>query len=213
MLEIAKYSDTDRDAVRDICFQTGFLGRSMEEIVDHGALFLDLSLNYFFTRGGDCRIVARENGKTVGYVLVATDKNDYFAYNKVYYIKRTAAEVATLRLFRKKERKYYARMLMYYLNGELKMPEFKDYPALLHINVAPGHQHKGIGGKMFEEMFACLEKSDCTGVQLQTTSANSTAAPFFKTHGFIELASKETGFYKAYGTGDVRLIAMGKKLR
>ncbi len=213
MVEIAKFTDADRDAVRDICFRTGFLGRSMEGIIDYGDLFLDLSLNYFFTYGGDCRVVAREDEKTVGYVLVATDKNDYYAYNRSYYIKRAVSDVAAFRLFRKKELKYYARMLLYYLNGELKMPEFEEYPALLHVNVAPGRRRAGIGGKMFEEAFKCLEKSGCPGVQLQTTSANDTATPFFKKHGFIELASKETNFYKAYGMGTVRLIAMGKKLQ
>jgi ribosomal protein S18 acetylase RimI-like enzyme len=212
MIEICEYNDNYREDIRRICFQTGFHGKSLEEIIDYKDLFIDLSTHYFLDAGTSHIYVAKDGQKIVGYVMVIPDTKKYKRSSFIYYIYRVFLDVVRLRLFGKKERDFYVRLMIYYLKGELTLPEFDEYPSLLHINVAPGYQGQGIGGKLFEAMFDCLRKLGCPGVQLQTTSANEKSVGFFKRYGFEELASKKTSFYKPFGYPAVQTIVMGKKL-
>jgi ribosomal protein S18 acetylase RimI-like enzyme len=211
MIEIREYRGGDRDAVRQICSDTGFLGNSIKKIIDYTDLFIDLDTNFFLNDKNTCIYVATDNEKVVGYVLLTPDVKRYKKLSTKYYMYRVFLDVIRFRLFRKKEYMYYVRLLIYYLKGEFTLPEFYDYPALLHINVAPGHQEQGIGRMLFDALFACVRKFNCPAVQLKTTSANEKSVGFFKKFGFEELTSKETSFYKPYGLAAVRTIVMGKK--
>ena len=211
MIGIREYSSGDIEAVRQICSETGFLGNSIENIIDYKDLFIDLDINYFLNDKNTCIYVATDREKVVGYVILTPDIMRYKKLSTKYYIYRVFLDVIRFRLFRKKEYMYYVRLFIYYLKGEFTLPEFDEYPAILHINVAPGHQGRGIGKMLFDAMFECLRKFNSPGIQLQTTSANENSVGFFKKFGFEELASKETSFYKPYGFNAVRLIVMGKK--
>jgi len=211
MAEIVEYSQSDREAVREICFRTGFLGKSLAGIIDYKDLFVDLATHYFLDARKSCIFVAKDSGRVIGYGVIIDDVKEYKISSTKYYIYRVFLDVVRFRLFRKKEFLYYTRLLLYYLKGDFTLPEFYEYPALLHINISDGYQGLGIGSRLFESMFAGLKSKSCSGVQLQTHSANEKSVGFFKKHGFAELASKETKFYQTYGAGVVKTIAMGKK--
>ena len=211
MIEIEKYSAVDREGVRDVCFSTGFLGRSLEGIVDGRELFLDLATFYFLDVDSSGVFVAKDNGKVAGYVFVS-DRAGYTAFARGYFVRRTAAWLLKFWRISGKDAKYYYRFFLSFLRGEMRMPPLSQFPAALHINVAEPYQRAGVGSMLFNAMFAYLQQVKCKGVLLHTTSANEKGTMFFKKHGFEELLSIPSGFYKGWGMNDVKNIVMGKRL-
>ena len=109
MIEIVEYSEADREAVREICFQTGFLGGTLDGIIDNKDLFLDLATHYFLDVKKDFILTAKDSGKVVGYLFVTPEKQKFKASSTKYYIFRVLIDVFRFRLFSKKEYKYYIR--------------------------------------------------------------------------------------------------------
>jgi ribosomal protein S18 acetylase RimI-like enzyme len=83
------------------------------------------------------------------------------------------------------------------------------YPAHLHINVAPGHHHAGIGTALLESVMGALRAQNARGVHLKTSTANDAALRFYAKHGFRRLHS--TGG-SLWGLPGVATICMGRTL-
>jgi hypothetical protein len=66
---IRKYRESDRDEVRRICCDTGFLGEPIESIFKDRELFADLFTNVYLDYEPDWSLVAESDGKVVGYLL------------------------------------------------------------------------------------------------------------------------------------------------
>ncbi len=209
-MEVVKYSEADRAAVRDICFRTGFLGATLEGIVNNKDLFIDLSTHYFLDVMESGVFIAREDGRVAGYLFVA-DEKAFGRFSRKYYIRRVAADVLRLRIFNKKDFKFYVGIFRSYFRHEFDFGTFPEYPAVLHVNILKEYQGSGVGEMLFGEMFEHLRALGRPGVRLQTTTANPHSVHFFKKHGFEELASKETKFYIPYGYAGVRNVVMGLK--
>jgi ribosomal protein S18 acetylase RimI-like enzyme len=210
MVEITKYRLTDYDAIRQIYLETGFAGKPIKEILDNTGLFLDLISYYIFIPESGETLVARENGIPVGFNFVSLDKKNYDKIQKEFYFRRIVREINNFYRFTNRDWKYYMAYASSFLKGELTFPEYKEYPAILHINVSPNYQGHGVGKALFNALFVYLKEKRCPGIQLQTTSVNLKALGLFKSFGFELLASKPSSIYKKYGMGDVSNLLMGR---
>jgi RimJ/RimL family protein N-acetyltransferase len=66
-----------------------------------------------------------------------------------------------------------------------------DWPAELHINLLPGWQGQGLGGRLMEAYLAALRERNVPGVFLETSSRNLQALPFYERLGFSLVADEE----------------------
>jgi GNAT superfamily N-acetyltransferase len=210
---IDTYRSEYLEAIRDICFRTGFAGESLEEIVDNKDLFVDLDINYFISEWMSEAIVAKVNDKVAGYLFIAPDEKNYIKYKSRYFTKRIFEAVIRIWQFSRRDVSYYSQYILASLRGEFKNPVFyEEYPSLLHINVAPECQSHGVGTKLFAAMDALLARIESPGVHLVTTSLNYKALNFYDVHGFRELYRKKAAFYRKWVKEDVFYIVLGKKL-
>ena len=94
-------------------------------------------------------------------------------------------------------------------NRNLNLKIYKTYPAHLHIDLLPGTQGQGLGGRLLAHFEDHVRERGAPGVHLQTTNYNYKAVPFYSKHGY-ELAYETAIDHPLLE--DLRLLAFVKPL-
>lgn len=68
-LKIRPYSPSDRQAVRDICCDTGFMGQPIDPVYIDRDAFADFFTRYYTDIEPENALVAEDEGRVVGYML------------------------------------------------------------------------------------------------------------------------------------------------
>jgi hypothetical protein len=68
-VSIRRYQESDREAIRQICCDTGFLGRPIDPIYRDRELFADLITNPYLDYEPEWALIAEHDGRVVGYLL------------------------------------------------------------------------------------------------------------------------------------------------
>jgi GNAT superfamily N-acetyltransferase len=91
--------------------------------------------------------------------------------------------------------------------SDIAVPEFAkfaaEYPAHLHVNLAPAYRNQGIGGRLIEAFAADAARAKAPGLHVITgLSARNVA--FYQRHGLVELAQAKLGAHD--------VILLGKRI-
>lgn len=171
---------SDRSAVSEVSFATGYFGRPAGRFFPDRALFADLWVAPYFTEHGCCNFVAEIDGEVVGYILGSCDTAAY---------RRHMAWLA-LRLVRRWARGRYPALgaSLRYLLRAARYPApvapTDRFPAHLHINLLPTARGRGLGRRLLEAFLTCLGDRGVAGVQLSTTVENEAALGLYRAYGF-----------------------------
>lgn len=212
-VEIVPLSENHTRAIRDICFRTGFAGKTLDGIIDRRDFFIDLCLCGFFSESGSRIFVAEIDGAAAGYVFTAFDSLAYKNRQTSCYAARIVREIPKMLFYSKKDRIFYYQYMKSFLDGSFRFSlDHAAYPAVLHINVAPEYHSGGAGSLLLASAEKLLSDKNIPGIHLQTTSLNGKGLSFFMKHGYEELDSRETRFYDKWGHSGVKNIVLGKKL-
>jgi GNAT superfamily N-acetyltransferase len=79
----------------------------------------------------------------------------------------------------------------------------QNYPAHLHVNLAPHHRGGGLGAELIERFVADIRKGSVPGVHVVTTK-NARNVGFYNRNGFHEIA--------ANGVGEREVVLLARKL-
>ena len=66
---VRKFERRDRDDVRFLCCQTGFLGKPIDPVFQDRELFADYLTSYYTDIEPESCFVLEQNGRVVGYLL------------------------------------------------------------------------------------------------------------------------------------------------
>jgi hypothetical protein len=66
---VRRYAPVDRDAVRRICCETGFLGRPIDPVFEDRDLFADFFTDYYLRCEPDAAFVVTVDGSVAGFIL------------------------------------------------------------------------------------------------------------------------------------------------
>ena len=66
---IRSYQPSDREAVRSLCCQTGFLGEPIDPVYEDRELFADFLTTYYTDHEPESSFVIEKNGELRGYLL------------------------------------------------------------------------------------------------------------------------------------------------
>lgn len=171
---------SDREAVADVSFATGYFGRPAGRFFPDRALFEDLWVRPYFEGSGCCVFVAEVDGEVVGYILGSCDTRAY---------QRHMVTLSTRLAVRWWKGRYSAlgKSLRYLLRAA-RYPgptaPLEKYPAHLHINLLAEARGHGLGRALMEAFLACLRAREVPGVQLSTTIENEAALGLYRAFGF-----------------------------
>jgi ribosomal protein S18 acetylase RimI-like enzyme len=211
-MTVRRYLAEDREAVRQIAFDTALMGRSAETFFDGPDFIKDVITLYFTDHEPESVWVAESNGIVVGYI---TGSQDEHVMHKVFLAKILPhLFVELLRsgvLLKEKNWKLVLGALKSVLKGESKRPDFyEDYPAILHINLKDGFRRSGAGSALITALTDDFSSRGVKGVRLGTMS--DAAADFFRKNGFTLLFHGSWSFLSEAAGHDVPGYLFGRKL-
>lgn len=209
---IRKYSALDRASLRELACQTAFIGQDCGAFLDAREVFADFLTLYFTDYEPQSCFVAEVDKKVVGYIIGAKDSR---IVTKTFLIKISPSFVKKIilqRVFLKRKNiKFFLSLFVSFLKGEFKMPDFsRDYPAVLHINIAEGFRGYLIGSKLMSAYLLYLAQENVRGVCLGTISEK--AAIFFQKQGFSLLYKGERSYFRHILGKYVPFFCYGKRL-
>ena len=160
-MKIRKYNLKDKEEVEGIHFETGFIGKSMEEILTRHKEW-DEEIKYYLENEPESIFVAVDNSKVVGYLIGFLDDSKHKITSS--FIKRTIINLIKSPFMPAKDRKFWPGRLRFVFgiilnksdDKNLKRPENSGH---LHINLLPEARGKGVGSKLLKRFFDYAKNS------------------------------------------------------
>lgn len=193
MIELRPYTEADREAVRDIAYQTGYMGESIDWQWHDKESWAQITSGYYTDREPESATVVDQDGQVVGYLLGCVDTENAPDPGLVGF-----KEVIRHGLF---ARKRNAAFVWRTVGDSVVDPiargvkqsdlHFDDpnYPAHFHINLMPEVRGMGIGGQLVRGWLDNLKSQSVPGCHLETLTEgeSSRAMNFFESQGFRRL--------------------------
>ena len=189
-------SPSDRSAVRDVCFRTGYLGEPIDWQWRDQESFADLFTSYYTDAEPGSAFVIDRAGVVCGYLLGCLEtgrawkpqaivgrhllhRGLAFRPGTAPVIWRTLADTVV----------DVARRRV-----ALEDLEFSDerWPAHLHIDLLPEARGQGLGRQLMRRWFDLLRARGGCGCHLQTFAENLTAMAFFESVGFAHATANRS---------------------
>ena len=211
-IKVRKYEEKDRPFVREIACATAFIGKDAGAFFEDREILADTLTTYFTDYEPESCFVAESQGDIIGYIIGAKDeatlnKTQGTKIAKQLFIKALTSRV----LLRNKNTFFLFRCLLSLLKGEFRQPDFyKDYPAILHINLKEGFRGLGIGAQLMHAYLGYLKENEIKGVHLATMSDETGA--FFSKQGFGLLFSAKRSYFRHILHQDIAVYIYGRRL-
>lgn len=215
---VRSYRPADREAVRYICCETGFMGEPGEVFFEGRDVFADMWTSYWTDYEPESCFVAELDGRVVGYLLGCVDTNRYERIFSKDIRPRLLRKALRQGFFMKRKNMVYLyKLLRSHFRKELAAPMGRiksEYPAHLHNNIAdPWLRGRGIGSALMNAYLDYLRSRGVKGVHLGTTSHNKQAVPFYKSGGFEEIyRNRLTCYDHVLKNEELYLLYFGKRL-
>jgi ribosomal protein S18 acetylase RimI-like enzyme len=194
---IRKYKPSDRSAIREITYRTGFKGEDLtgRGYFDDKELWFLIFIDYYCRYEPGHFFVAQEagGGAPVGFICGALDSREQerrYQKNMPWRILLRALLYTSWRYWRS-FKNLLAMNSMLEGDDPQKMAEiYRLYPAHLHINILPEYQGVGLGARLMRTFETHLVDQQAPGVHLQTSNYNRKAVPFYQKMGFAIVLEK-----------------------
>jgi GNAT superfamily N-acetyltransferase len=185
-VEIRLYRREDRDGVRLIAFQTGYMGEPIDWYWRDQQTFADLITSYYTDREPESLFVAELDGTVMGYLTGCVDS-------------RRAMGSATREIRRMIRRGAFFRpaIASFFWHSIFDLVQDRGvpdemlidprWPAHLHIDLLPEIRGRGVGRRLMNRWFGRLRELGSPGVHLGTFAENRRAIAFFETCGLTRL--------------------------
>ena len=213
---IRSYKPSDREAVENIHFETGCLGKGMSDILTHRKEY-SKGISYYLDKEPESIFLAEEKGKVVGYLFGCLDDKKHGDSKKFLF--RLILTLFKLPFMNKKDRRYWLsiikRLIKTFLgkSGELNLKHPKN-AGHIHINILEGYRKKGIGTKLLKKFFQ-YAKSKRVKI-IHADSFEMTSKPkrkFWTKNGFKEYSKVKSLYWHNYlPNEEIYVVCYVKKL-
>ena len=207
---IRSYRPTDRDAVRRLCCQTGFLGEPIDPVYEDRQLFADFLTAYYTDWEPESSFVLETDGEIRGYLLGSRKplRNQLYSFwqNVSLFLK------ALSRYFHYNERsRRFIRWTL--VHGWHEVPAVPRRTPHFHINLLPEARRmsttRAIMSAYLSYLYRCGEKRVYGQI---VTFESRRGEKMFERYGFKVLNRAEITKYKAFYPESVYLSTVIKTL-
>jgi hypothetical protein len=211
-IEVRSYRPQDREAVRRLCADTGFLGQPIDPVFEDRELFADYLTGYYLRFEPDATLVCELNGEVVGYLMGCRRPLVYQAYQAVGNF-----VIAARALVRCYTRRYgtasraFLRWIAF--NAWREIPAAPRVTPHFHINLKPVARSVRQTRRMMESFLEMLYQAGHMRVcgQMVSFEARRTDA-LFERYGFQVLHRSEITKYRDVFPGRVFICTVVKDL-
>jgi ribosomal protein S18 acetylase RimI-like enzyme len=207
---IRNYSPADRETVRRLCCDTGFLGNPIDPVFEDRRLFADFLTAYYTDWEPESAFVIEVDGEVKGYLLGSRQP----FRQQVYSFYQNAV------LFLKTLGRYWrynaaSRRFVHWivLNGWREVPAAPRRTAHFHINLLPEARNVPTTRALMDAYLAYLAQHGEKRVYGQMVTFESRrGAKMFERYGFRVLNRSEISKYRRYHPEPVYLCTVIKDL-
>lgn len=212
-IQIRLYQKEDRQAIRDICFETAHLWQSLIQTMDK-ELFLDFITSYYTDYDSRAVWVAVYNGNIVGYLTGCLDEGHYqkMVMFKIFP-KLTFKCLFNIGFWKTLNiQNIHAFLKTVWWGGFRRQIPVKEFSAHLHINLRGNHTGQKIGALLMAQFIEQARENRSTGIYLNTRSDNPAACRFFERSGFTELQKHAVAIPEDHTLKKVFVVTYVRKL-
>lgn len=207
---IRSYRASDREAVRRLCCETGFLGEPIDPVYEDRELFADFLTTYYTDHEPESSFVIEKKGELRGYLLGSRKplRNQlYSLYQNIVLFLR-----ALLRYSRYNARsRRFIRWIL--VNGWREVPAAPRRTPHFHINLLPDARKVSTTRALLSAYFAYLYGYGEKRVYGQIVTFESRRGEkMFERYGFRVVDRAEVTKYKALRPDSVYLSTVVKNL-
>lgn len=185
-VHIRPYHPADRQAVRRICFETGFMGESAEWFWRDQRSFADMFCGWWTDHRPQSALVAELGGEVAGYLL-GCDDSRLAAHEGLTLFRHLLGRGCVVRpgtagvMWR-----ILGDAVVDGIRRQLPLSRVWDerWPAHLHIDLLPACRGQGVGALLVRRWLTTLRQQGIAGCHLQTMTENHAAVAFFESMGF-----------------------------
>jgi ribosomal protein S18 acetylase RimI-like enzyme len=180
---IRPYEPRDRDTVRSICFETGYMGDPVDFLWRDRESFADLITSYYTDQEPGSSFVAERGDRVVGYLTGCVDSRAVRGVSERVmraHIRRGALLWPGVAPF------LWRSIVDVVRDGETPPDTLFDdrWPAHLHIDFLPEGRRRGLGRRIMNAWLERLRSLAVPGVHLGTFAENADGIAFFEACGF-----------------------------
>ncbi len=207
---IRSYQPTDREAVRRLCCETGFLGEPIDPVYEDRELFADFLTTYYTDHEPESSFVIEVDGELRGYLLGSRKplRNQVYSfYQNVCLFLRA---LMRYRRYHERSRRFILWILM---NGWREVPASPRRTPHFHINLLPDARKVSTTRALLSAYFSYLYRSGEKRVYGQIVTFESRRGEkMFERYGFKVLNRAEITKYKSFYPQSVYLSTVIKNL-
>jgi hypothetical protein len=207
---IRSYRASDREAVRKLCCQTGFLGEPIDPVYEDRQLFADFLTTYYTDWEPESSFVVEMEGEICGYLLGSRKPllNQLYSFwqNVSLFLK------ALSRYFRYHQRsRRFVRWTL--VHGWREVPAAPRRTPHFHVNLLPDARKMSTTRALMSAYLSYLYRSGEKRVYGQIVTFESRRGEkMFERYGFKVLNRAEITKYKAFHPESVYLSTVIKNL-
>jgi len=182
---IRKYRAEDREAVREISWNTADKGRTVDLYFHDHETVADVLTRYYTDWEPGSLWVAECDRAVVGYLTGCLDTHRCNHVMKWKVAPKAAAgAISRGALWRAETWRLLAAFARTALRGGTPKVDVDAYPAHLHINLRQGFRGRGLGRQLIEHFRQQAQEQDIRGIHLVAWGENAEGRRFFEAMGF-----------------------------
>jgi hypothetical protein len=207
---IRPYRPEDRDAVRRLCCETGYLGKAIDPVFEDRELFADYLTSFYTDWEPESSFVLEQDGEVKGYLLGSRRPSLHQIHGFLTNLRLFAKGIFRYPRYNKASKSFVRWIL---LNAWREVPAAPRRIPHFHFNLLPEAQ--GIAGtrELLVQYFNHLRANGEKQVFGQVvTFEDRRGAKVFERYGFRVLEKKEITKYRAHRDEPVYLCTVLKDL-
>ena len=207
---IRPYRPSDREAVRRLCCETGYLGKAIDPVFEDRELFADYLTSFYTDREPESTFVLEQDGEVKGYLMGSRRPLLQQLHNFFLNLSLFARGVFRYPRYNKESRAFVRWIL---LNAWREVPAAPRRMPHFHFNMLPEAQGFGTAREILVQFLNHLRAHGETHVFGQVvTFEDRRGAKVFERFGFQVVEKKEITKYRAHRDEPVYLCTVLKDL-
>lgn len=209
-IEIRPYEPRDRDAVRKLCCDTGFLGQPIDPVFEDREIFADYLTEYYTDVEPESSFVIVHDGLVKGYLLGSRLPTRQQIHGVFMNIRLFFKGMCRYHTYRRESRDFIGWILR---NSWREVPAAPRRTAHFHFNILPEVQSIAGTRALLGAYFDYLRAAGETAVYGQVvTYEGRRGARLFERYGFQILERREITKYRRIHPEPVFLTTILKQL-
>ncbi len=209
-VEIRKFEPRDREAVRGICCDTGYLGKAIDPVFEDRELFADYLTSYYTDREPESSLVVTLDGVVSGYLLGSRHPTAQRRYDFWLGLSLAARGFWRYLGYRKESRDFVKWILR---DARKEVPVAPENTPHFHFNQLPESRNLATTQTLINVYFDYLRSVGETAVFGQVvTFADRRGAGAFERYGFEAIGRSEITKYRKVRDEPVFLTTIVKRL-